>query len=136
MSNSYCSTPIVPVKGSIRELLLKNWQYELESAQAGLKKFAEEVQENPEHTMRWGDKVFMYAARVGVAKQMLELLVRFQDMDDIQNVLKENVLNGAEYIYNKSTSPSSNYMADCSLSVRAEALSKLRYVEDLDATKL
>jgi hypothetical protein len=133
---AYSKEVIIDVPGTSRAKLKKYFLEELQSNQEQLEKFTLELTSNPAYHARWADKMFMFAAKIEVAHQAVELLNHRRNAADIREQLQENIVNAARYMYNKSTSPSSNYMSECSMSARCEALERFQYIDDLDKVKL
>lgn len=96
-----------------------------------LKKHQEKLLKDPGYEMEWADKVFKAAAEVEFARGWLLFIEEENGTDEesklatLRNSLTREVLSKSRSIDNNSTSPSSNYMNQCRLSVMA------RFLEDL-----
>lgn len=127
------SEQIIPAQaGTRRAYLLKTFNGELEVYTKKLAKFAEDLAKDPAYALRWADEQFLNAAKVSVAQQMIHCLEHCQDASDITNTLNSNIMSKARYLYNKSTSTSSNLLEECVVAAAADALEKFNFSNELD----
>ena len=99
-----------------------------ESCQATIDKFAADLIKDPSHTLSWGDKAFQAAARLRVAKEMINHFAAGHPVHKVREYVLDQVLHMSKYPPS-STSPTSNLMEQYLLAAYAETVQSLEYFE-------
>ena len=100
----------------------------LDVARSNIKTFTDELAKNPAHAMEWSDAAFKAAAKIAVLTQVEEVLAEPDSAVSLENVrdsLHDRFMHSTRYIDNRSSSPSTNRMNDCCVSVLSEELKDL-----------
>jgi hypothetical protein len=112
---------------------LKKFTAIAEQAQAQIDKFKLELNKDPAYALSWGNGVFQSAARLKVAKMLIEAFTvkagsENYTVEQAVGYLTDRVMGLARYPA-QSTSPTSNLMEQYEAAAYAEALDELRYME-------
>ena len=104
--------------------LLKIAIIKIETLEDNKKKFIEDFAENPSYALSWSLDIYDNMAELKVWKEVERVLITKDTKVTIES-LKQSylrfVLNGTKYP-SRSTSPTSNLMAECLLSAQATLL--------------
>lgn len=108
---------------------------EISQAKASLEKFKASLDIDPSHAMEWSDRAFSAAAKVRVYSVIVESLEYIETnrppttpekwMEAFVAGLRQDVMNGARWGTNDSTSRGANFMRDHVLATKAELLREL-----------
>ena len=107
---------------------LKRFTSMAEQAQAQCDKFAESFAKDPAYALSWGNDVFKNAARLKVAKMLVEAFAGDCTVDQARESCLDRVMNKARYPA-QSTSPTSNLIEQFEAAAYAEALDEMKYLK-------
>ena len=111
---------------------LKKFTAIAEQAQAQIDKFKLELDKDPAYALSWGNDVFQSAARLKMAKMLVNAFTEREGntvctIEQARDTLLDRVMLKARYPA-QSSSPTSNLMEQYEAAAYAEALDELKYM--------
>lgn len=102
---------------------IRKANYTIESYGVTRDKFIQRLMEYPSDALSWSVSLFEAAADFELAQNILHYYAEGLSHEDLKKQMLEDVISKARYSANKSTSPTSNLMADCHLQAKAKIIS-------------
>lgn len=122
----YSADPINIHADTRRAVLHDHYMGKIEMAERKMNEFKAKLDSEPLQAMTWADGLYEAVARKSIAQMVIYLLEHFTELDEVVESLADSVITKARYINNKSTSVSSNYMAENMLAEVTQAYEEVR----------